>query len=59
MKIVVVFACGHRQAWRQESAPRCQTCGETRIARTDAPAPRFSGCGSSPCQVKESQHGPQ
>ena len=54
MTVQIVFACGHRQPWRREATPRCRDCGETRIARTDAPAPRFSGCGSSPLQVKES-----
>ena len=59
MTIHIVFACGHRQVWQDEAAPRCHLCGERQIARTDAPPPRFSGVGSSPLQVKESKHGAQ
>lgn len=45
MSIYVRFACGHRFALDASvnSAPICPTCGETRVSRTSAPAPRFSG----------------
>jgi len=47
--ITVSFACGHRIAYddKVESSPICQ-CGETRVRRVDAPAPRFAGFCSGP-----------
>lgn len=41
--ITLTFACGHRQAWDEGGSVVCATCGERRIARTVAPAPRFRG----------------
>jgi len=44
------FACGHRFSIDPSvtSAPICPTCGERRISRTTAPAPRFVGVCSGP-----------
>lgn len=48
--ITIRFACGHgfTLASDPQSAPTCPTCGETRISRTTAPAPRFTGLCSGP-----------
>ena len=53
--IVVTFACGHQVqvSERQEEAPVCRLCPETRVARTTAQAPRFRGPCDSPFKVKE------
>lgn len=51
MSIHVTFACGHQQEWIDKSdapKPECQTCGERRIARTNAPKPVFRGACVSP-----------
>lgn len=48
--ITIIFACGHRFTLSSDpqSAPSCPTCGETRISRTAAPLPRFTGLCSGP-----------
>lgn len=50
MSITVRFACGHgfNLDAGVNSAPVCPTCGERRVSRTTAPAPRFSGCCAGP-----------
>lgn len=45
--MTLTFACGHKQAFDEGGRPVC-ACGETRIARTDAPPPRFTGACASP-----------
>jgi hypothetical protein len=49
MSIEVRFACGHKSAIgvNVDTAPVCR-CGETRIVRTFARAPRFTGAVSGP-----------
>ena len=49
MSIRVTFACGHSASvgLTVDSAPVCG-CGETRITRTHARAPRFVGACSGP-----------
>ena len=50
----VRFACGHEApvSLTASSVPTCG-CGETRIARTFARAPRFTGACSGPyCETK-------
>ena len=49
MKIVVTFTCGHRtDVGLNDAAPVCRVCGETRVARSSAPPPRFRGACSGP-----------
>lgn len=47
--IRVTFACGHTgtAATNIDTPPRC-ACGETRITRTFARAPRFTGAVTGP-----------
>ena len=49
MSIRLRFACGHEGTVGGDAttAPRCP-CGETRIARTFARPPRFTGACSGP-----------
>lgn len=49
MSIKLRFACGHEGTVSEtaETAPVC-ACGETRVARTFARAPRFRGACSGP-----------
>ena len=43
------FACGHEQdLLSQTQRPTCIQCGETRISRTIAPPPRFTGLCTGP-----------
>lgn len=50
MSIRVRFACGHGvEVETGTETPVCATCGERRIARTTAPAPRFRGIAVGPC----------
>lgn len=43
------FACGHAfDLDDATSAPVCPTCGERRVSRVTAPAPRFTGFCSGP-----------
>lgn len=42
------FACGHEVEVDGEAQPTC-ACGETRIVRVHAPAPRFVGHARGPC----------
>ena len=53
MSITVRFVCGHASAVgvNATSDPVCPTCGETRIARTSAPPPRFTGACAGPYAV--------
>lgn len=51
MSVRLTFACGHAQTWQEGDAPVCATCGERRVARTAAPAPRFHGTCTGPRQV--------
>ncbi len=48
--ITLVFACGHRFTVEAtiDGALACPTCGEHRISRTTAPAPRFVGVCQGP-----------
>lgn len=46
--ITVYFACGHTRESDGDAAPTC-ACGETRIARVEAPAPTFVGHARGPC----------
>lgn len=48
--IYVRFACGHRFSIDPSvnAQPTCPACGETRVSRTTAPAPRFSGYCQGP-----------
>ena len=48
MAITIDFACGHQTEVNGEARPTC-VCGETRIVRVDAPAPRFVGHARGPC----------
>lgn len=50
MSIYIRFACGHRFAIdaNANGAPACPTCGESRVSRTTAPAPRFTGFCQGP-----------
>jgi len=42
--ITLTFACGHAGRWQDgDPDPRCPVCGETRIARVQAPPPRITG----------------
>jgi hypothetical protein len=53
--ITVTFACGHRQevAATADAAPICLTCGDHRVTRTKARAPRFVGACQGPyCETK-------
>ena len=47
--ILVRFRCGHVMPIDPDKveSPRCH-CGETRVARVSAPAPRFTGAVSGP-----------
>lgn len=54
MSIAVRFACGHKSevGASAEATPTCG-CGETRIVRTMARAPRFVGACSGPyCETQ-------
>ena len=53
MSIRLRFACGHDAVVSETvEAPSCG-CGETQIARTFAPAPRFRGACSGPyCETR-------
>jgi hypothetical protein len=48
--IWIRFACGHGFGIDRNvtSVPICPTCGERRISRTTAPAPKFVGLCSGP-----------
>lgn len=48
--ITVRFFCGHQGQIpdTQTDAPRCATCGDTRISHVQAPAPRFTGFVAGP-----------
>ena len=48
--IPITFACGHRFSLDAsvQTPPVCPTCGEHRVSRVTAPAPRFTGCCSGP-----------
>ena len=50
MSITVRFTCGHAASLglTQTVDPVCPTCGESRVARTSAPPPRFRGACSGP-----------
>lgn len=47
--IDVLFMCGHAEKVNENKSPRCPACGETRIDRVLAPAPRFVGLAHGPC----------
>jgi len=53
--IAVTFRCGHRQdvPVTVASPPACRVCGERVVARTTAPAPRFTGACRGPCVRQE------
>jgi len=53
MSVRVRFACGHGQAWAEGDAPVCATCGERRVARVQAPPPRFRGVVQGPSATAE------
>lgn len=46
--ITVRFACGHLYEVDGNDAPVCPRCGEHRVSRVTAPAPRFNGWCSGP-----------
>lgn len=46
--ITVRFACGHLFEVDGSAAPTCPMCGEHRVSRVTAPAPRFTGWCSGP-----------
>lgn len=49
--IAISFACGHDLQMidvDRVPEPHCPHCGESRMARVDAPAPRITGCASGP-----------
>ena len=59
MSIQVTFACGHKGSVgvNSDSVPTCP-CGETRIVRTQARAPRFVGACSGPyCETQALEPG--
>lgn len=58
MSITVRFACGHEQTLGDggEHVPVC-ICGERRVQRTTAPAPRFRGACQGPQAIYESVSG--
>jgi hypothetical protein len=48
MSVSVTFACGHSATVLTDgAAPQC-LCGETRVSRVKAPAPRFRGVATGP-----------
>lgn len=50
MSISIRFACGHKFSIDASvtAHPTCPACGETRVSRTAAPAPRFTGFCQGP-----------
>ena len=53
--ITIRFACGHLGTVEEklDTAPRCQACGETRVASVQARAPRFTGACQGPyCETQ-------
>lgn len=48
--ITLTFKCGHGRSVDpdQTTSPACLECGETTIARVDAPPPTFRGHGRGP-----------
>lgn len=53
MSVRLTFACGHGQAWSDGQEPRCEQCGERRVSRVTAPAPRFRGVCTGPSATRE------
>ena len=53
MSVRITFACGHGQAWQDGGAPICATCGERRVSRVKAPAPRFRGVCVGPSATRD------
>jgi hypothetical protein len=50
MSVTATMACGHQITLADGSiAPQCPTCGEVRVSRVKAPAPRFRGMVLGPC----------
>jgi DNA-directed RNA polymerase subunit RPC12/RpoP len=52
--VTITFACGHRLS--SANAPDqavCPTCGDRRVSRVKAPAPRFHGTVVGPCATYE------
>ena len=45
--MTLLFRCGHQGRYREGSEPVCH-CGERRVARCFAPAPRIVGKASGP-----------
>lgn len=49
MSIRLSFACGHAQTVSDtEQVPICETCGERRVSRVTARAPKFRGVCQGP-----------
>lgn len=50
MAITVTFACGHAVTVENDvkDAPVCPQCGQRRVSKVKAPAPRFTGSCSGP-----------
>lgn len=49
--IEIGFACGHDLQTvdvDKVTSPVCPQCGESRVMRVTAPAPRITGCASGP-----------
>lgn len=48
--IAIRFACGHALTGPDDLATaECPVCGERRVSRVTAPAPRFVGMVTGPC----------
>lgn len=45
--MTVLFKCGHNGQVKDGEEPRC-ACGETRVFRSNAKAPRFVGTATGP-----------
>ena len=54
MGIKVQFACGHTLTSPDDMThAQCPACGERRVSRVTAPAPRFRGLVDGPCATFE------
>jgi hypothetical protein len=56
--MTITFACGHRVTLdaSADNPPQC-SCGERRVARVQAPAPRFRGACRGPVATFEATSG--
>lgn len=54
--IGLLFTCGHVlviQSSNPPTNPRCEQCGEARVARVTAARPTFRGAVSGPCAAEK------